>query len=570
MIGLRSLQRLETMVRHVTGDVRVRVRWGVHSAYMPTEHVIEFEEAIREWPDAEQLALACHESTHVVLSRYLDHARAPTWSPLDRHLLNWLEDARIHTWIRGHFPGLGAGIDGLEDRVFGGERQRLERGLPLSDAPLPPVLRFAIALRADATGRARQPDGDPAVEDAVRAGLAAASAAVHSVPEAWRPDEAEKQRCSDQFVERVDREILPLLRRFAPPASDEPRAREVLRRAGEGASEAWRSVWRELGRRPDATAAASASPRRPPRPSGDLEAVRREVAPRIARLARELEETLAPNARGGWTSGWSTGPKLDLRAVRRAETHHEAPTHVWLRRPPESEVRWRLCLLLDLSGSMAGPRIASLQRASVALLEAAERVEIPTLVLTFGVEGAGVAVAKPFLVPLATARGDVQRALFETPLGSETPLALALDQARLLLTDRRHPDERDLVVVVTDGAPAWSEEAFFATPRVVNSRSDAGSVGAPLLVQGAVRIWRAGDACKVDTERAARRLVAESGAILVGVGIGTEAELGAFFQDTVTFADDGAFFEGFFTWFRRLSGQLVGGRDGRDGRDGPG
>lgn len=129
------------------------------------------------------------------------------------------------------------------------------------------------------------------------------------------------------------------------------------------------------------------------------------------------------------------------------------------------EPRCPCLLLLDVSGSMAGPPIAELNAALKGFREelladelAAKRVEVGCI--TFG--------------PVEVATGFEPAALFQPPwlrAGGETPMGEAILRATDLVRERKQeyrangiPFYRPWIVLLSDGAPtdAWAE----ATARV--------------------------------------------------------------------------------------------------------
>jgi magnesium chelatase subunit D len=160
-------------------------------------------------------------------------------------------------------------------------------------------------------------------------------------------------------------------------------------------------------------------------------------------------------------------PTLQAAARRRAGDPEAAPGIVEadLRVPVRHARTGNLLVLaVDASGSMGGARMSAVKGALLGLLVDAYQRRDRIALVTFGGDGARVALAPTGSIEVARVHLD------ELPTGGETPLAAGLDAA-LDVAHRHASDElHPLLVVVTDGratagAEPWAD-ALAAAARV--------------------------------------------------------------------------------------------------------
>jgi len=219
---------------------------------------------------------------------------------------------------------------------------------------------------------------------------------------------------------------------------------------------------------------------------------------------------------------------------------------IWQRRVTPQDRRYRLAIAADMSDSMKGAPMAALARVVVLALEAAARLDVATSLVLFGVgwdRARRVRLIKDPQEPLRAARGRIGQALLSAPaLGSETPMAEALDRCRTALGP---PEGDDLVVVITDGRPRTTEERFLKDPVMMGSAGDDGSTtGAAREVKGRCYVWKTDRRCAEEVSEALDRL-AHPRRRCLGVGLGPEAPVEALFEESRVFEDHRAFARGF-------------------------
>lgn len=532
------LPRLVVMARNVAADRSVQVNLGVASMYDRGRHCITFAPGNLAWGDAEALALAAHEGAHVQLSHYFDQLPAASLEDsLHCHAANLFEDIRVNAWAAHHFCGLAEGLRALSDRV----EAECRTSIAAIDA-VPRALRACRALRLRALGLPAPDEPDAAVRVAVAAGAGPLTRAVDQWPRRWDASRDERVACSQAFCAILVRDLLPQLDRLraldqAGCRSQAARARlqEQEQRAADpfhAEQAVWRPWQRTQGGEPEGERAGVAT----------SAAYRRrlvDIGPLLAEFTHRLERHLVPNASASAGGRYTSGPRLDLLAAMRFDAGVGAD-RVFRRRTEPRVQRYRVMIVADVSESMSGAPLDSVAATSVLLLEAGERIGVETGLALFGTRTAGgVLVLKEPGEPLVRRRAAINAAFTSTQLlGSETPLAEALRAAALVLGGVG--EGQDLVLVVTDGCPRTTQIAFLDRPRRLTTSDERGRPGGAVTVRGRTSTWRS----HVEEDRrvaAALRAVTAPGRLVVGVGIGAEAQVDRHFEHHRRFADHRAF-----------------------------
>jgi len=531
------LPRLVVMARNVAADRTVQVNLGVASMYDRGRHCITFAPEDLAQGDAQALALAAHEGAHVQLSHYFDQLPAASLvDPLHCHAANLFEDIRVNAWAGHHFCGLAEGLRALSDRVEADCRA----SVAAVDA-VPRALRACRGLRLRALGLPALDEPDAAVRVAIAAGAGPLTRAVDVWPRAWNASLDERVVCSQAFCAILVRDVLPQLDRLraldqAGCRSQAARAR--LQEQEQRAADPFRAeqaVWRPWQRtqsEPEGERAEVVTPA----------AYRRrlvDIGPLLAEFTHRIERHLLPNASAGAAGRYTSGPRLDLLAAMRFDAG-VGTDRVFRRRTEPRVQRYRVMILADVSESMSGPPLDAVAATAVLLLEAGERIGVETGLALFGTRTAGgVLVLKEPGEPLVRRRAAINAAFTGAQLlGSETPLAEALQAAALVLGGVG--EGQDLALVVTDGCPRTTQTTFLDQPRKLTTSDERGRAGRAVTVQGRTSTWRS----EVEENRrvaAALRAVAVPGRLVVGVGIGAEAQVDRHFEHHRRFTDHRAF-----------------------------
>src|SRR5262249_23625581 len=109
----------------------------------------------------------------------------------------------------------------------------------------------------------------------------------------------------------------------------------------------------------------------------------RKVAGQIAHLARQIEEALRPRRRLRESAGFPTGTRLDLRRVMKFDADPRLYNQLWVRKSIPNRRCAAVSLLVDLSGSMRGPKRVALLAGTVLLAETLQRLGVPFAVNGF-------------------------------------------------------------------------------------------------------------------------------------------------------------------------------------------
>jgi hypothetical protein len=109
----------------------------------------------------------------------------------------------------------------------------------------------------------------------------------------------------------------------------------------------------------------------------EYEKVRERLQAQIDRLVQNLEEVLRPRKRLRQRSGYATGQQVDLRRAMAWEADPRVYDRLW-RRPSIPQRRdTAFSLLVDLSGSMRGPKTGAALDGTVLLAETLHRLGVP-------------------------------------------------------------------------------------------------------------------------------------------------------------------------------------------------
>jgi hypothetical protein len=195
-----------------------------------------------------------------------------------------------------------------------------------------------------------------------------------------------------------------------------------------------------------------------PPPTSTYDRAMTRVAGQLHHLTTVLEDLLRPRRRLHETAGYRSGNRLDLRRVMAFEADPRLWDKLWRRKSIPDRHQTIVSLLVDLSGSMHGPKTDAAQAGTILMAEALHRLQIP-----FAVNG-----FQDRLIRFAEFHDGlterVRRAVGEMPLevagrrqgGNNTPSynddgPCLREAAEQLLSAQA--DDR-ILIVVSDGMPA--------------------------------------------------------------------------------------------------------------------
>lgn len=128
---------------------------------------------------------------------------------------------------------------------------------------------------------------------------------------------------------------------------------------------------------PDPGAEVTAPRLRLPPPTSTYDRALSRVADQLHHLTTVLEDLLRPRRRLHETAGFRSGHRLDLRRVMAFEADPRLWDKLWRRKSIPDRHQTAFSLLVDLSGSMHGPKTDAAQAGTVLMAEALHRLQIP-------------------------------------------------------------------------------------------------------------------------------------------------------------------------------------------------
>jgi hypothetical protein len=128
---------------------------------------------------------------------------------------------------------------------------------------------------------------------------------------------------------------------------------------------------------PNPGAEAPAPRLRLPPPTSTYDRALGRVAGQLHHLTTVLEDLLRPRRRLHETAGFRSGHRLDLRRVMAFEADPRLWDKLWRRKSIPDRHQTAVSLLVDLSGSMHGPKTDAAQAGTVLMAEALHRLQIP-------------------------------------------------------------------------------------------------------------------------------------------------------------------------------------------------
>lgn len=448
-----------------------------------TANARDLRERSREW----NLGLLLHEAAHAAVTCY--HEILPdAWmrDPLVRVLLNAVEDCRIETWLIERFPGSASWIRGYNETLFADVLQgRLPDGLA------PQFLAATIARWM--TGQI--PSGmDPRALAALRRAMPGIDRALSFLPpltldespglhEAWKHLPCARiWESNDHGRPPSTFRILSRLSQYAMWATLHEEVwphlkelREIDRSEGRVDVSWLENLIRHLEKNGFRRPAGNADPRgtvvechieggsrdasrgeldRILDPAGlePYHQVRAPLQPAIEELARRLMELACRMGRERFRTGYSSGSRLDWRAVQTWEADPRRWDRLWIRPDRPRTPTPCLSILIDLSGSMDGNASLQARKAVILVTEACHRAGIPLEIWTF----ANACV--PVLESDTPLTDDVRGRIASIPNACSGGTAMANALRTIAQRIQELPWNDHFVVVVGDGNPGDGDE----------------------------------------------------------------------------------------------------------------
>jgi Mg-chelatase subunit ChlD len=559
-----SRLRAQNMVRFVAHDPSITLSIsGDTSYYDGDQHAIVIAAKMFDTFSREGvLALLGHEAAHSRLS-------VLSWGKLtdmEKWAARFLEESRVNNYVARHFPGLSGGVREITDYALGAAIARPDYMVAAGEACAPPVFRFMASLRAHEAGLPPAPEGDESVLAAIDACQSDANEACACFPHRFPGSTDTCELDAELFLDTLQRpdgvfHHVRLLHHAWMSKRSQRQVKnhltsELLKQQQEKAARptaAVGSAWRDARKKGAWGRRESGSPKA-------YEALRVEQEPAIDRVTRGLRHALVPNVDPGLETGYPTGRAIDMRTAMAGQRDPQLLLKAWRRPFIQEERRYGLVFVADTSQSMHGAAIEALRRSTITLLEACERLRVPTSLILCGVgwrhAAKAVALVKHSDETLRTARPRISRMLVTGSLGIETPLPHALQIAHRVHV--RALRRRDLVVVLTDGRATWTRRQFFAQGAQMTSTDDAGkSQGQARTVTGSTRCWVRPHEAEMGMTAALRPLIEEPEIEIIGATLGTRAALPRLIKVQRHFEDADALTLGFASLVQRSLTEMM-------------
>lgn len=421
--------------------------------------------------------LLLHESAHAAISCY--HAMVPEdmlKDPAVMHLMNVVEDCRIENWLQQRLPGCAPWIALYNNHCF---RDILEDADGQMQREAAPAFLLGLLSRwwfgrlpekLHPLASAAIEEAWPYVAEAVARFPAAmvpdrfaVQAAYSSHPasacfQQYQPDHLNAQVEPDAMTMQarmtqhdmwsiVEKQVLPIFRRLLCASGEEEAFARWAQQRMPGAVQI-------ISSRPSSSQ-PSGGPRshlngprlrRPGRGVLYAEAVRQQQQ-EIEQLCDCLLRYLTAEVHLKTLRAQPSGPRLDLRSAMQFEADPRQHTRLWQRQRLPQRPDPHFILLVDVSGSMQGPRAKATFAALVTLREVCLRTGIPLSIVTFG---STAELAQNWEAPTASAIPGVLETVARPSDGSTHLLAALRLTGRLL---DESPYREKMLWILSDGQP---------------------------------------------------------------------------------------------------------------------
>lgn len=415
--------------------------------------------------------LLLHESAHAAITRY--GAILPETFAQDSAvwpLMNAIEDCRIENWLQHRLPGCAPWIRLYNDRLFGDILADPEQLMERSAATgfllgilsrwwfgcLPPKTHPLAVAALDEVWSAVDRAVSIFPKDA--AGDRSAIQAryeMHPVSVCYASLEATpvgNQTALDglemlvrmtqyEMWELVEKQVLPVFQRLLSGSGEKDQMQKLMKRYGGTARV-------EGGAGETRVKPQNQEKKRMPSGRGQLyaEAARRSHHS-IELLGDTLLRYLTTEVQLKTLNGQPSGARLDLRAAQRFEADPRHYGRLWQRQRLPQRPDPFFVLVVDVSGSMNGPRAKATFTGLVILREVCLRSGIPLSIVLFG---SGARVAQDWLEPNHSAIiANLESAA--NPSEGQSDLAAGLRLAYELR--ETSPHRQQVLWVLSDGIP---------------------------------------------------------------------------------------------------------------------
>lgn len=175
--------------------------------------------------------------------------------------------------------------------------------------------------------------------------------------------------------------------------------------------------------------------------------MRSQIANQIQKMTQELQNVLRPTKATKWRTGYTSGSKVNIRRMIQLEARNQGELDFWQRKTQVDKRNVAATLLIDLSGSMTGPKSEAALQGAILFWESLTALGVATSISGFKTEripiinfGESIAL---------NSRKKVANML--NMVGSVNHDAIALNSA---FTDLiAQPADEHVLIVISDGQP---------------------------------------------------------------------------------------------------------------------
>ena len=111
--------------------------------------------------------------------------------------------------------------------------------------------------------------------------------------------------------------------------------------------------------------------------------MRSQVANQIQKMTQELQNVLRPTKATKWRTGYTSGSKVNIRRMIQLEARHQGELDFWQRKTQVDKRNVAATLLIDLSGSMTGPKSEAALQGAILFWESLMALGVATSISGF-------------------------------------------------------------------------------------------------------------------------------------------------------------------------------------------
>lgn len=175
--------------------------------------------------------------------------------------------------------------------------------------------------------------------------------------------------------------------------------------------------------------------------------MRAQVANQIQKMTQELQNVLRPTKATKWRTGYTSGSKVNIRRMIQLEARNQGELDFWQRKTQVDKRDVAATLLIDLSGSMTGPKSEAALQGAILFWESLTALGVSTSISGFKTER--IPIVEFGASIMQHNRKKVANML--NLVGSVNHDAIALQSAFTELIAQ--PADEHVLIVISDGQP---------------------------------------------------------------------------------------------------------------------